>query len=176
VDQQLAEYAEKNGISVNLLIERALRKYAEWQVYANKFGFVDTPHSLYSRIIGSLTEEQAKDLGQWIGRTFGKDFILFWYKKIDFDAAIKSFELLGSPYARFFEFIHENDGLTHTIILKHNRGLNSSIVWEEVVKYVFEELLGMRVDLEATSDQLVARIRMVEKQQSDGASSKSRFF
>ena len=159
VDHQLTEYAERNGISVNLLIERALRKFAEWQVYASKFGFVDTPLSLYTRMLGSLTEEQAKDLGKWIGRTFAKDFILFWFKKIDFDSAIKSFELLGSPYARFFEFMQEDDGSTVTIILKHNRGLNSSFLWEEVVKYVFQELIGMSINAEVTTDQVVVRIR-----------------
>jgi hypothetical protein len=158
VDRLLVEYAEKNGISVNLLIERALKKHTEWQVYAGKFGFLDTPLSLYSRIMGLLSLEQAKELGLWVGRNFAKDFILFWFKKIDFGSAIKGLELLGSSYARFFEFIYENEGLVHTIILKHDRGINSSILWDQVVRYVFAELIKMRVETEVTSDQLVARI------------------
>lgn len=160
VEKLLVEYAEKNGISVNLLIERALRKHAEWQVYASKFGFLDTPLSLYNRIMGLLSPEQAMELGIWVGRNFAKDFILFWFKKIDFNSTIKSFELLGSSYARFFEFIHEDDGLVHTMILKHDRGTNSSILWDQVVKYVFGELVRMRVETEVTSDQLVARIHI----------------
>jgi len=43
VDRRLREWAEREGVSVSFLANKALRRLVEWDMYADRFGFIAMP-------------------------------------------------------------------------------------------------------------------------------------
>ena len=74
-DRALSTLVEKERVSVNFLVNRALRKFIEWDVYAEKFGFLSLPASMITKMMSYLTDEEAREMGRWAGQNLVKDFL-----------------------------------------------------------------------------------------------------
>ena len=70
VDRQLRELAEREGVTVSFLANKALRRLVEWDMYADRFGFTAMPKEALSRMIGLLSEDEVRKLGRWAGEGF----------------------------------------------------------------------------------------------------------
>jgi hypothetical protein len=160
-DRALSTLAEKERVSVNFLVNRALRKFIEWDVYAEKFGFVSMPASLITKMMSYLSDEEAKEMGRWAGQNLVKDFLTFWFKEVSVTTLVKGYPALESKYGKSFEYEEHVEGGRWTIILKHGRGAKWSYYYEELLRSVFEQLLKKEVKTERTEDQVVARFSAV---------------
>lgn len=160
-DEALSTLAEKERVSVNFLVNRALRKFIEWDVYAEKFGFLSMPASLVTKMMSYLSDDEAKEMGEWAGQNLVKDFLTFWFKEVSVTTLVKGYPALESKYGRAFEYEEHVDGGRWTIILKHGRGLKWSIYYEQILLSVFGNLLHREVKTEKTEDQVVARFSAV---------------
>ena len=160
VDEFLRKFGDREGVSVNLLVNKAIRRLVEWDIYAEKFGLVALPASLIQRLMDHLTDEEAAELGRWVGRNNVPEFMTFWFKEVSMQAMVVGFPRLTSRYGRAFEYEeHVKDG-KWTVILKHGSGAKWSIYYEALLKSSFEDLLKTEVTIEKTDDQVVARFAL----------------
>ncbi len=157
LDDNLLKLADSEDISVNLLVNKALTRYVEWDAHAEKFGLLSISKRLMKVLFEHLTDEEARELGRRSGREGGPEMVTFWYKKFDLDSTLKAFEILVSKYSNLFKFEHQYDGKTHTLVLKHDTGLRASAYYAESIKSVFT-LLGMKVKTNETEAQVVATV------------------
>src|SRR6266516_2324538 len=67
---KLEELAEQENVSISFIINKALRRHVEWQIYAEKFGFMMAFTANMRRIFESLTDLEARDLGSEYARSF----------------------------------------------------------------------------------------------------------
>src|SRR6266496_4856658 len=155
---KLEELANQENVSISFIINKALRRHVEWEIYAEKFGFMMAFTSKMRRIFESLTDAEARELGSQSAENEYSEFINFWFKKIDFDTTVKALELLGSEYARSFKFEHSFDGSMHTIIFKHDRGPRTSAYYAEMAKVLFNRL-NLKVDTVESDQQLSIIVR-----------------
>jgi hypothetical protein len=157
VDEFLRKFGDSEGVSVNLLVNKAIRRLVEWDIYADKFGLVALPASLVERMMAHLTDEEAAELGRWVGRNVLPEFMTFWFKEVSLQSMVVGFPRLTSRYGRAFEYEeHAKEG-KWTVILKHGAGGRWSIYYEELLRTSFQELLKTPVQTEKTDDQVVAR-------------------
>jgi hypothetical protein len=154
---KLEELANEESVSISFIINKALRRHVEWEIYAEKFGFMMAFTSKMRRIYESLSDEEARDLGRQSAENEFSEFINFWFKKIDFDTTLKALEILGSEYARSFKFEHSFDGSVHTIIFKHDRGPRTSAFYAEIAKVLFNRL-NLKVDAVESDQQLTITV------------------
>jgi len=152
--------AKQERVSVNYLVASSLKRLTEWDILAEKFGFVAVPGFLHARMYSYFTVEQARELGEWAAKNFGRDFILFRFKKLSLDTVIEALRLLGSRYARLFSLEHTFDGKAHTIIVKHGLGAKGSVFNEEFLTGIFKGLLNLDPESERTEDQVVLRLKI----------------
>ena len=157
VDDFLRTFADRDGVSVNFLVNKALRKLVEWDIYAEKFGIVAIPSSLVRRMMDYLTEEQARELGAWVGTNLIREFVTFWFKEVSFQTIVKGYPKLAAHYGRSFEYEEHTEGGRWVIVLKHGMGMKWSAYYEELVKSLFRELLHKEASVDTTEDQVVAR-------------------
>ena len=157
VDEQLRTLAKERGLSVNTLTGRALARFVEWDCFGEKFGFVDMPAIIVQRIVRYLSDDDVKSLGRWVGTTLVREHVLFWFKEITPHTVLEAYPRLASRYGRLFEFSERVDGASHVIVLKHAGGPKLSALYAEIIHSAFAELLQIRVDIEATENQVVAR-------------------
>ena len=155
---KLEELANQENVSISFIINKALRRHVEWEIYAEKFGFMMVFTAKMRRIYESLTDAEARELGSQSAENEYSEFINFWFKKIDFDTTVKALELLGSEYARSFRFEHSFDGSMHTIIFKHDRGPRTSAYYAEMAKVLFNRL-NLKVDTVESDQQVTITVR-----------------
>ncbi len=155
LDDALLKLAASENISVNLLINKALTTYVEWDANYEKFGLVSISKRLLRTLFEHLSEEEARELGRRSGKEGGPEIVTFFYKKFDVDSVLRAFEDLSSKYANNFKLEHQFDGRTHTLVMKHDTGAKGSAYYAESVKAVFG-LLGLKVKTSETEAQVVA--------------------
>jgi len=155
---KLEELAKQESVSISFIINKALRRHVEWEIYAEKFGFMMAFTAKMRRIYESLTDEEARELGRQSAENEHSEFINFWFKRIDFDTTLKALEILGSDYARSFKFEHSFDGNVHTVIFKHDRGPRTSAFYAEIARVLFNRL-NMKVDTIESDQQLTVIVR-----------------
>ena len=155
---KLEELANQENVSISFIINKALRRHVEWEIYAEKFGFMMAFTAKMRRIYESLTDAEARELGRQSAENEYSEFINFWFKKINFDTTVKALELLGSEYARSFRFEHSFDGSTHTIIFKHDIGPRTSAYYAEMAKVLFNRL-NLKVDTVESDQQVTITVR-----------------
>src|SRR5438093_12512960 len=95
-DAKLEAVAREQNVPVNALVNKAINRFIDWEVHAEKFRFMSVPPSTQAKLMDYLTEEQARELGKWCAENAIIGLIVFWSKKFDFDDLIKAMELLGS--------------------------------------------------------------------------------
>ena len=157
VAEQLDELAQKNKISVNVIANQALRKHVEYDAYAENFGLVTISKGLLKTFFSLMSEKQARALGRKSGEHEGVALITFWFKDFNPENVIKSLDRVASHYNHNFEFEYTHEGQAYVAVLRHDCGSRASAFYAEFVKSVFA-LLGTRVELEETEDQVVAKI------------------
>ncbi|HLC10611.1 MAG TPA: hypothetical protein VJL56_02065, partial [Candidatus Bathyarchaeia archaeon] len=101
-DTKLEAIAREQNVPVNFLVNKAINRFVDWEVHAEKFRFLSVSPSTQAKLMGYLTEEQARELGKWWAENAIIGLIVFWFKKFDFDALMRAIELLGSEYGRIF--------------------------------------------------------------------------
>src|SRR5207245_4558908 len=149
--------SEKERLSVNVLANKALRRYVEYDVPAEKFGLITISKALLKTLFALMTEEQARELGRKSGREAGPGLVTFWYKKFDLETTIKAIGKVTSEYGRNFSFDASFDGKTHVLIMRHESGKNASAYYAEFVKAVFA-MLGLDCRIEENEDQVTAYV------------------
>jgi len=155
---KLEELANQENVSISFIINKALRRHVEWEIYAEKFGFMMVFTAKMRRIYESLTDAEARELGRQSAENEYSEFINFWFKKIDFETTLKALEVLGSEYARSFKFEHSFDGKIHTIIFKHDRGPRTSAYYAEMARILFNRF-SLKVETVESDQQLTIAVR-----------------
>jgi hypothetical protein len=149
--------SEKEKVSVNALADKALRRYVEYDVLAEKFGLITVSKGLLKTLFALMTEKQARELGRKSGGEAGPAFVTFWYKKFDLENTIKAIGKVTSEYGRNFSFESSFDGKTHVLVMRHESGKNASGYYGESVKAIFA-LLGLDCRIEENEDQVTAHV------------------
>lgn len=160
VDEGLRRLAKESGVSVNALALRAIRRYAEWDSFAEKFGFVDMPGAIVGRMLSDLTDKQLEELGSWVGTTLLREYVTFWFKEITLDTVLEACPRLLSKYGRLFSYEERDEVGRRTIIVKHEGGPVASAFYDHVIRGAFAELLKKPVTIERMENQVVARFSM----------------
>ena len=122
VDALLRRLAGEERVSVNHLVNRSLRRLVEWDALADKFGVISLPASLVRRMMEYLTEEEAREMGQWVGRELVREFLTFWFKEISEQNVLREYPRLNALYGKSFEYEEHQEGDRFVIILKHSAG------------------------------------------------------
>jgi len=158
-DTKLEVLAREQNVPVNSLVNKAINRFIDWEVHAEKFRFMSVSPSTQAKLMDYLTEEQARELGKWWAENAIIGLIVFWFKKFDFDALMKAIELLGSEYGRIFthKFSIDDDG-NYTIVLRHERGLKTSYFYEDAAKSLFTRLGIKNMKSSITDDQVTVNV------------------
>jgi len=161
VDEFLRKFADQEGISVNFLVNKAIRRLVEWDVFAEKFGMVAMPASMLHKMMESISDEEAEELGTWVGKNLLPEFLTFWFKEVSLQTVVMGYSRLTARYAKAFEYEEKSKEGRWTIILKHGGGARWSIYYNALLRTALEGLLkGTELHMEKTDDQVIARFSL----------------
>ena len=174
--EKLTMEAEEQGLSVNVIANRALKKHVEWDAVSRRFRVASTFSSLLVKLMTWVPDEDARQLGksQWLHEWSA--VTASYNQEHGIEPGIRVLELFGR-YGRRFYFDQATIGSTRILTLLHGLGRKWSFFYEGLLEAMLSESLegeGMletmlskslegdvkRFSLTSTDNQVVAEISM----------------
>ena len=155
LNELLQKDADAENRTVSALVVSILTKYAEWDRFTQKFGFVTVPRSNYKHMVEAMDEQAYLVATDEAPSTF-LDMIRFWYKRVD-PAIVCAFCDRLSKYVGTTQCeIEEKDG-DYTITLHHDFGVKYSNHLRRVYERVTRETLGIEPKIDVTNNSIYIR-------------------
>jgi hypothetical protein len=168
VSEKIDALVDGHALEANLLVNKALRHYIEWGRFVENFKLVTSDPRLMKLFWSHLTVDEAREMGMQNGNSAVVEFILYYFHKFNMKSVLETFRVIGAEYSNTFVYSESGDDRNRTIILRHGMGRSASVYYGASLK-ALSGRLGREVELEESDDQLVCKIRRVDKEQSVAA-------
>jgi len=162
LDQDLNEAIEKlareDKVSVNWLVNSALREAVEWSFVVPKLGVATFPKYITDKLLARLTNEECEELGEQAGREFTKPFAEFRFGNPTLEDYIETIRVFAKYTGQFNFLAKYGEGGKIVLIVKHNSGIKWSHMYKGTGEYIFHDRLHRNVVHELTDSHVVATI------------------
>jgi hypothetical protein len=157
LDAAIRGKAKEANTSVNVLVNRLIRKYVDWDLPGQKFGLGPVATSLLNRLFENVDDKSAFDLGRAIAHDFYKPFACYLFGELTLDTSIHLFRR-AADYGGRYSFDVNTDKKHRILVLRHNGGQRVSQFYSGVVQGVYSEILKTEVKVESNRDYLVVQL------------------
>ena len=164
LDEALEKLASDGGESVNALLNRTLRKLAEWDRVAEAFGIMGVAQGTLIRLMEAITQDQARELGVWAAREQWEPMMRYMYGQVSVDSVLRSIDLLARNSSRFI-FDHVVMGRKHVITIRHSMGMKWSSFYEGAARTTIEDLLGLKCVTQLTGETVDVEFQTQDKKE-----------
>lgn len=155
LDEAIQEMARKERVSVNFLVNRALRRLVEWDGLPGVTNMMMITPEVLIKLMEGHTMKQAEELGRWVGRSIFTPYIHYVSAEVTLSSALETVRRV-SVYANRFNYAHNIEGSRHVLVLRHSLGARWSAFYAGVIEEVFETSLGIAVTVKRTEETCVA--------------------
>ncbi|MEP0824057.1 MAG: hypothetical protein HRF40_01075 [Nitrososphaera sp.] len=171
VVDELQSEADNREISLNVLVNQVLKRYAEWDRFENKIGMMPVPKailsSLIDRAVSVAKSSGIKDIERY------RDEIIKEAAQLAFGLMKDSVLLMKRQYnlwvvlAVLEEYMkvsgikadHKLEGARkHVFIIQHELGENWSLFTKELLALIFQNLANVRAEISTTPNTTVAEV------------------
>ena len=171
VIDELQTEADNREISLNVLVNQVLKRYADWDRYENKIGMMPVPRMILSNLIDKAIaiakSSGIKDVDHYrdeiikqaaeLAFTLMKDSVLFMKKQYNLWVVLSVLE----EYMKVsgIKADHKLEGSRkHVFIIQHELGENWSLFSKELLGLIFEKLANVKADFSVTPNTTVAEV------------------
>lgn len=143
---RLRDLSKSQEVSTNTLVNQALRKFIDWDVYLPKSGFAILTKPVLKKIFEGLDKKLVVDLASQMGKEEIEDIVLFMRGKLDLRSFLSWYEtmMLNSSV----QTSHMIDDGIHNMVLKHDLGKNWALYQKTILELVFKDVLHKNIELE----------------------------
>jgi len=159
----LREEAERQGISINALHNKILKKYCHHGRWVERMKPVLMSRSIIADIIGCCPEDQIEEIARTSGSSGTKNSLRTLGINPTYDS-VKYFikDNLGKS-ANWFDYSQHTRGKTDIIHLRHELGRNWSVFVANQAATIFKSLLDITTKTEILDDCATLEILNQEK-------------
>lgn len=171
VIDELQTEASNREVSLNVLINQILKRYAEWDRYENKIGMMPVPRVILSNLIdkaiSAAKSSGIKDVDLYrdeiikqaadLAFSLMKDSVLFMKKQYNLWVVLSVLE----EYMKVsgIKADHKLEGSRkHVFIIQHELGENWSLFTKELLALIFEKLANVKAEINVTPNTTVAEV------------------
>jgi hypothetical protein len=173
VTDELQREADQKEISLNVLVNQALKRYEEWDRYESKIGMMPVPKVMLSSLIDKSIKiaknAGIKDVERYrdeiiksaaeIAFSIMKDSVLFMKKQYNLWVVLSVLEQYMKVSG--INSDHRIEGeRKHVFIIQHELGENWSLFTKELLKLIFENLAKVKVEVNITPNTTVAEVML----------------
>ena len=156
VDDLLQKDAKNNRTSVNALISGMTTKYAEWDRYTERFGFVSLTGELFRSLLEIADEEKIIEVGKRLGVRLPKEVILFFFKKVTLETFL-AYVSVFCRYGKVADYELEVKDKEYTITAHHNLGGKWSTFLQAFIGEAIKSELGLSARIDVSEGSVVVR-------------------
>jgi hypothetical protein len=134
-DDVLQKEAARQGVSVNVLLNKVLRKYSLYSRWADRNNDMSLPQQTLREILRTVSVESLAEAGSRSGASDVINIVNAMGLTLDYDSFVYLMsEHLGGPhFARWFHCFHHTQGNTDIFHLQHDLGRGWSVYLERYV-------------------------------------------
>lgn len=171
VIDELQTEANNREVSLNVLVNQILKRYAEWDRYENKIGMMPVPRVILSSLIDKaisvakssgiknvdLYRDQIIKQAAELAFTIMKDSVLFMKKQYNLWVVLSVLE----EYMKVsgIKADHKLEGSRkHVFIIQHELGENWSLFTKELLELIFQKLANVSAEFNVTPNTTVAEV------------------
>ncbi len=172
VIDELQREADQKEISLNVLVNQTLKRYAEWDRYESRIGMMPVPKVMLSSLIDKsvkiANDIEIKDIETYrdeiiksaaeIAFSIMKDSVLFMRKQYNLWAVLSVLEQYMNVSGIKSDHRIDGGGRKHVFIIQHELGENWSLFTKELLKLIFENLAKVKVEVSITPNTTVAEV------------------
>ena len=151
LDDAIQDIAQRERVSVNLVVNRALRRFVDWDQSPASREMVSVPPGLLMKLMSNRKPEEARELGRWTGSHLFIPNLKSQYPTVTVEVALRGVSQLSS-YGGRFEFDHRVTGRTHTVYIRHSLGQRWSSYYAGAMEAIFGEHFRKKVKLRVTEE------------------------
>jgi uncharacterized protein YbgA (DUF1722 family) len=146
----LQEESNKQGISVNSLMNKILKRYSRHYRHMVAHNVIMLSHSDFAILLNSSTDDGIKEMARIIGDIKAKEILHQLGIPYKHEALMKYIEDDLGNVANWFNFTHHVEGVAELIMLQHDLGRKWSIFLEEAIPRMFKSILNEKVTSESS--------------------------
>jgi hypothetical protein len=171
VVDELQTEADNREISLNVLVNQVLKRYAEWDRYENRIGMMPVPRVILSNLIDkaiSVAKSSGiKDVEHYrdqiikqaaeLAFSLMKDSVLFMKRQYNLWVVLSVLE----EYMKVsgIKADHKIEGSRkHVFIIQHELGENWSLFTKELLELIFQKLANVNAEINVTPNTTVAEV------------------
>jgi len=147
--EKLRKESDRQGTSLNVLINQILKRYTEWDMFESKVGMIPVARPILDSLFKKLTKEEAVELAKKIGSEIVRDIATFMKGSMNLDSFMSWFET--RMHMSGFDMNHDVKNDTHTYIIKHDLGENWSLYHRTVLEIIFRDILAKPITVETNA-------------------------
>jgi hypothetical protein len=151
--------AQKQGISLNSLMNHILKSFLEWHIFEPKVGFVPILKPVVEELFTKMSEEQITQIAANTGKEEVQNAVYFMKGKIDLDSFLSWFENRMKNSTIQVSHTFDRPSRISTYVIKHDICENWSLYLKQIIDYVFNNVFQKKVELFASSSMLVFRFK-----------------
>ncbi len=140
---KLRNESRNKDISTNTLVNQALKKFLDWDVFQPQIGLVSINKTVFIKIFGNLKEQEVIKMASRIGKDEVCSVSLFMKGKIDVVSFMSWFVMQMTNSS--VQVSHSVDDNINTYVFKHDLGKNWSLYYKTILEIIFEELFSKQI-------------------------------
>jgi len=153
----LNEEAEKQGVSVNSLLNRLLQQYAYLR-YMLRYGAITLTRKGFSAILDCCPEDKVRENGRNAGSKITRDIMLTMGVTLNYDFVVGLVKKLLSEFAGWFECDHHIKLDKEILHFRHDLGIKWSIYLAEASVAMFNSVLDTKVTTEISNSSVTITV------------------
>ncbi|MDE1767636.1 MAG: hypothetical protein KGI27_15385, partial [Thaumarchaeota archaeon] len=140
---RLRDLSKVQEVSTNTLVNRALKRFIDWDVYLPRSGFVILSKPVLKKLFDGLDEKSVVEIASTIGKEGIEDIALFMRGKVELTSFISWYETLMINSS--VQVSHLVDNGFHNMVLKHDLGRKWSLYQKTILELIFKELFQKKI-------------------------------
>jgi hypothetical protein len=153
----LNEEAERQGISVNALLNRLLQQYAYIR-YMLRYGAITLTRKGFASLLECCPEDKVREKGRKAGSEITRDMLLTMGAAPDYNFVILLIKKILSEFAGWFECDHHVKRDKEILHFRHDLGIKWSIYVEGAASATFNSVLGKKVTTQISDSSVTITI------------------
>jgi HicB family len=158
--KKLRSEAENRGVSLNSLVNEFLKSFLEWHIFEPKVGMVPLAKPVVQELFTKMSKEQILDMAMRLGKSEVQNAAIFMKGgNIELDSFLSWFENRMKNSSIQMSHTFDEKSRTHTYTMKHDINENWSLYFKEILRYIFNEVLGKRIDISTSYSMLTFKFK-----------------
>ncbi len=159
----IKEKAEQDGITLNTLVNRILKRYSEWDMYIeNRAGIIPLTRPVAFELFKRLSKEEVINLALEVGIKAVYDITLFMRGGINRDSFIDWFLSRMRNSSASVVSKNVSSGLK-AYVVKHDMGENWSLYHKTIMEAIFSDILREPIQVNMTESTLTLEFEEGQK-------------